>query len=62
MIKDRIMRGDFNYRDEIVIERTPACVNVEIRQSLDGKQKSNRRQSQLEVLQIFTTKATTESS
>jgi hypothetical protein len=27
MIKDKIMRGDFNYGDEIVIE-TPACVNV----------------------------------
>jgi hypothetical protein len=35
MIKDKIMRGDFNDGDEIVIE-TPACVNVEVCQSLDG--------------------------
>jgi hypothetical protein len=44
MIKDRIRRGDFNYGDEIVIE-TPACVNVEVCQSLDGKQVTKRRQS-----------------
>jgi len=51
MIKDRIMRGDFNYGDDIVIE-TPACVNVKVCQSLDGKhQETKRRQSQLEFLQ-----------
>ena len=51
MIKDRIMRGDYNYGDDIVIE-TPACVNVKVCQSLDGKhQETKRRQSQLEVLQ-----------
>jgi hypothetical protein len=44
------MRGDFNYGDEIVIE-TPACVNVEVCQSLDGKQVTKRRHTQLEVLQ-----------
>jgi hypothetical protein len=44
------MRGDFKYGDEIVIE-TPACVNVEVSQSLDGKQVTKRRQSQLAVLQ-----------
>jgi hypothetical protein len=48
----RIMRGDCNYGDEIVIE-TPACVNVEVCQRLDGKQVTKRRQSQLEVLQIL---------
>jgi hypothetical protein len=50
MIKDRIMRGDFNFGDEIVIE-TPACVNVEVCQSLDVKQVTKRRHSQFEVLQ-----------
>jgi hypothetical protein len=35
LIKDRIMRDDFYYGDEIVIE-TPACVNAKVCQSLDG--------------------------
>lgn len=49
-IKARILQGDFNYGDEIVID-TPACVSVEVSQSLDGKPVSKRRQSQLQVLQ-----------
>jgi hypothetical protein len=44
--------GDFEYGDEIVIE-IPACVNVEVNQTLDGKQVTERRQSQLDVLQTL---------
>jgi hypothetical protein len=50
MIRERIMKGDFKYGDEIVID-TPACVNVEVSRTLDGKPVSKRRQSQLDVLQ-----------
>jgi hypothetical protein len=50
MIRERIVKGDFKYGDEIVID-TPACVNVEVSQTLDSKPVSKRRQSQLDVLQ-----------
>jgi Helicase len=38
--------------DEIVID-IPACVNVEVNRTLDGKQITERRQSQLDVLQTL---------
>jgi hypothetical protein len=50
IVRERIMRGDFKYGDEIVID-IPACVNVEVNRSLDGKEVTKRHQSQLDVLQ-----------
>jgi hypothetical protein len=52
IVRERIMRGDFQYGDEIVID-IPACVNVEVNRSLDGKQVTERRQCQLDVLQTL---------
>jgi hypothetical protein len=44
--------GDFEYGGEIVID-IPACVNVEVNRSLDGKEVTEIRQSQLDVLQAL---------